>query len=443
MKARLAPVYLVSGDDPEFVGHLEKLRALLSKDADLMDPRPLGAPVDEADAVVLPQLTGEAYRRASDFRSLPVPALVATSDFGTMAMWDWEIISYLRAQGARLMAPYSISGAVTACRALAARRALREGKFVVYQDRPGEGGAQPEIFKRFYWWEDECATRMHDKFGVRVVKKSFAALGARAKDRPDEMAATEWERLREVVPLADVGRRPLLSALKLYQAVRDDIEAEGGALAAGINCLNESAYSDTTPCLAWDLLYAEKGLIWGCEADLVTMLTKFIVHRSLGAPVVMTNLYPFLMGGAALQHERIPAFPEVDEPDSYVLGAHCGYLGVLPRKMASEWQLRPKALAIVDDNATAIDAQLPVGDLTLAKLGPGLDVLYLVEGTLTGYAQWAGSDCRNGALIKVPDGHALMDGLPSHHSLLVAGHHLPGFRLVADVFGLHLELLGR
>ena len=61
------------------------------------------------------------------------------------------------------------------------------------------------------------------------------------------------------------------------------------------------------------------------------MLTKLILHRSLRAPTIMTNLYPFLMGQAALKHERIPAFPAVDgDPRNYILVAHCGYLGVVP-----------------------------------------------------------------------------------------------------------------
>jgi hypothetical protein len=87
-----------------------------------------------------------------------------------------------------------------------------------------------------------------------------------------------------------VSDRATLSAVKLYLAVRDDLDQEGGVLAVGINCLNESASSDTTPCLAWDLLYSEREVIWGCEADTVSMLTEFIVQRSLDVPVVMTNL---------------------------------------------------------------------------------------------------------------------------------------------------------
>jgi len=51
--------------------------------------------------------------------------------------------------------------------------------------------------------------------------------------------------------------------------------------------------------------------MWGCEADLTSMITKTLVHKSLNVPVMMTNLYPYLMGQAALSHERIPFFPQV------------------------------------------------------------------------------------------------------------------------------------
>ena len=442
MKARLVPLYLTSPDDPDFVAQVGRLRELLAAEAELLAPLPLGAALPEADAVVFPQLVGDAYRRVPEVRALTLPILVLTSEFGTMAMWDWEIVSYLRTEGVETIAPYSLAGAATVCRALVAKRELRGGKFLVYQDRPGEGGFQPSIFKRFYWWEDECAERMHDVFGLTIVKRSFEELGRRAQELPDDVAREEWERWRERVPLGDVGERATLSALKLYRAVRDDLDAEGGVLAAGINCLNESGFSDTTPCLAWNLLYQERDLIWGCEGDTVSMLTKLVLHRSLRTPVIMSNLYPFLMGQTALKHERIPAFPEVDEPDNYVLAAHCGYLGVVPQPFATDWKLRGKVLAIVDDNATAIDARLPVGDLTLVKLDATLRTLVVIEGRLTGYTGYPGSDCLNGAVIRVPDGHVLMERLPSHHSLLTVGHDRPGLELLGRVFGLTIERPG-
>jgi len=149
--------------------------------------------------------------------------------------------------------------------------------------------------------------------------------------------------------------------------------------------LNESASSDTTPCLAWDLLYTEREMIWGCEADTVSMLTKFIVHRCLRVPVMMTNLYPFLMGQAALQHERIPAFPQVDDPANYVLAAHCGYLGILPANSLSSGSCAESARDCGRERHRH-RRRLSVGELTLVKLGPTFDTLSVVEAELTGYA---------------------------------------------------------
>ena len=437
MNAKLVPLYLRAEDDPAFVAQLERLRELLEGIADVLEPLALGSELPDADAVVLPQLVGDAYRRVGELRALELPIVVLTSEFGTMAMWDWELIAYLRSQGVDTLAPYTLEDARTICRALAAKRELAGARFLVYHDHPGEAGFQPEIFKRFYWWEDECSARMHCAFGVTVEKRSFAELGARAQSMPESRARAEWERLDGRVPVDEVGERRLVSALKLYLALRDDFDAEPDVVAMGINCLNESSCSDSTPCLAWNLLYQERDLIWGCEADTVSMLTKFILYRSLRAPVMMTNLYPFLMGQAALKHERIPEFPPVEGPaEDYLLAAHCGYFGVVPQPFATDWKLRGKVLAIVDDNATAIDARFPVGDLTLAKLEPTFDLLVAFEGKLAGYTGYPGSDCLNGAVIRVPDGHALMRRLPSHHSLLVAGHHRAGLQLAGQVFGL-------
>lgn len=439
MRARLVPLFLRTGEDPDFVAQLEQLRVLLDDVADILQPRPLGAELPDADAVVLPQLVGDAYRRVPELRAVELPILVLTSEFGTMAMWDWELIAYLRAEGVETLAPYALEDARTACRALAARRELHGARFLVYQDAPGEGGFQPDIFKRFYWWETECAERMHEAFGVEIVERSYAELGSRAQLIDHSRALAEWQRVRQTVPAAGLTERGLLGAIRLYLALRDDLDELDDVVAAGANCLNESAFSDSTPCLAWNLLYRERDLIWGCEGDTVSMLTKFILHRSLRAPVLMTNLYPFLMGQAALKHERIPAFPEVaGDPADHVLAAHCGYFGLIPQPFATAWRLRGKALAIVDDNASAIDARLPVGNLTLAKLEPTFDRLDVFEGELVGYAGWPGSDCLNGGVIRVPDGHALMRRLPSHHSLLVTGHHRAGLELLGQVFRLEV-----
>ena len=435
MKARLVPVYF-PGRDEDFDKQLNILQSLLVEEAEILSPVALGSPLPEADAVVFPQLLGDAYRQVEDFRKIELPILIITSEFGTLSMWDWEIASYLKSEGVETIAPYNLEQTQKICRALIVKRELQQAKFLVFQDNPGDG-FQASIFKRFYWWEDECKQRMLEKFGITIVKKSFKELGAVAKQVPDREAEGVWQNWQ--LATEGITPRALYSAIKLYIVLKRELEQDDNIKGIGINCLNESRFSDTTPCLAWNMLYQEKGLIWGCEADTVSMLTKYVLNKSLNVPIMMTNLYPFLMGQAALKHERIANFPEVDEPENHILVAHCGYLGVLPTSFATEWTLRPKVLAIVDENATAIDARLPAGDVTLAKLYPSFDRMTVAEGSLKDYAQYPGSDCLNGGVIKVANGRKLVNALSSHHYLLMTGHNLADIELLSKVFGFNVE----
>lgn len=439
MLAKIVPLYFRQGRDKDFDTQLDRLKGQLADYVEFTPEVALGDPIPEADAALFPQILGEAYRQLDDFRAIDIPILIITTEFGTMAMWDWEIIQYLRTEGVDVVAPYNMEQTYGLARALAVKRELATSKFVVYQDNPGEG-FQPEIFKRFYWWEDECTQRMFDKYGVTLEKRSFKEMGAAAKDLPDEQAEDVWTAWKDRLPL-QVSPSQRNSALKIYMKLRRALEEDSSIKGMGINCLNESQHSDTTPCLAWNMLYEEKKLIWACEADTVVMLTKYLLNKSLDAPIMMTNMYPFLMGEAALKHERIPYFPEVKgNPEDYILAAHCGYLGVVPQSFSTEWTLRDKVLAIVDDNATAIDARLPEGDITLAKLHPDLETLSVIEGEIEAYAQYEDSDCLNGAVIHVSDGRRVLRSLASHHYLILTGHRLAEIHQIAPVFGWRVEV---
>ena len=436
MKAILIPVYFKSGMDDEYRKYLGLLKDILKDVADFRDPAPIGDIPPGADAAVFPQLIGDAYKQVDDLKKSGIPLLALTSDFGTVNMWDWEIVSFLKSEGIELLAPYNVDLTKKICRSLALKRDLHETKFLLFQDNPGDG-MQGEIFKRFFWWEDLCKERMKKKFGVSLVMKSFKKLGEEAGRIPDTEARQVLEGWD--IPAEGVTEKALLSAVKIYIALKREVEADPAIGGAGMNCLNESFYSDTTPCLAWNMLFEEKGLIWACEADIMTLMTKYLIQKSLDVPIMMSNIYPFLMGGAALKHEKIDDFPDVDEPENHLLVVHCGYLGVVPQSFASSWTLRPKVLGIVNDNATAIDARLPQGPVTLAKLDPTLTTLQVVEGEIEGYRQYPGSDCRNGAVIKVSDGYRLMHRFYSHHNLIITGRRCDELRFMAEVFGLDIE----
>jgi hypothetical protein len=442
MKAKLTPIYFREASDPDFSKQVAVIEELLSDVAELLPPTKLGEPLpDGTDAVVFPQMLGDAYSQVDAFKELPQPLLVVTSEFGTVSMWDWEINSYLDSYGISVIAPPNLETTKKACKAIALKRKLRGAKFVVYQDNPGEG-FQADIFKRFYWWEDECIHALQDKFGVVIEKRSFEQLGKNAQEISDEAAREVWAAWEARIPVGQVTEKQILSAVKVYMALKEELSQDPSIIAAGINCLNESHYSDTTPCLAWNMLFEEEGLVWGCEADLVVMMTEVLIGKALEVPYMMTNLYPFLMGMAALKHEHIPNFPEVEsEYDNHILAAHCGYLGVVPQSFSTEWRLRSKVLDIVNDNAHALDARMAEGDMTLVKLAPPFDTLSVVEGQITKYAQFTDSHCLNGAVMKVPNGKRLMKELASHHYILTNGHNLSDLEMLGKVFDLRCHVI--
>lgn len=442
MKAKLVPLIFEEANERErreYAEQMERLREYYGDTADFTEPVTVGRPLPEADAIVFPQLLGAAFRHKKELYAYGVPMIVLTSRFGTVEMWDWEIVTFLRGEGMNVFSPYTVQLAKTVIRAFAVKKRLKSGaKFLMFQDTPGEG-MQANIFKRFYWWEKECTEKMQQIFGITMIYRSWKEVGDRAKEIPDKDAKILYDswNIRD----EDVCEKAKLSAAKLYIAVKEVIEQIGGADAVGSNCLNESFHCDSTPCLAWNMLFEKDGIIWACEGDTLTMLSTFILYRSLEVPMMMTNLYPFLVGMAALAHEKIDKFPDIEDPDNHALGVHCGYFGFIPRRFCTNWVLRPKVLEIVDDNAIVIDAELPIGPVTIAKIYPDFGRLSVIEAEIERYVQYPGSDCRNGALIRYKDGERVMEELCSHHALIIAGRQKAGLRQIAKVFSWDMTLI--
>ena len=440
VKAQLLPVYLDNPDAASFTSQLAQLQRLTGDLAEWLPPAPLGSPVPEgADAVVVPDMTGTAYRMLEGFTSLAIPIVIVTSEFGTVSMWDWEIRDFLARRGVPTLAPTSLDEYRDVIRSLGAKRTVAGATMLAYQDDLG-GGKQPDIFKRFYWWEDECVADLERQFGITVQRRSFRELARRAAAVPASRVDATALRLAPNVPMVGLVSEARANALRLYLALSDELDEAGEVIAAGINCLNESATSPTTPCLAWNLLFEERGIIWGCEADLTSMITKLVVHRSLQAPVMMTNIYPFLMGQAALKHEKIPYFPDIAHPENHILVAHCGFFGVVPQSFATEWTLRPRVLEIVDPLANVIDARFPLGDVTIIKISSDLRTLAVTPAELSSYKQYENSDCLNGAVLRVQDGYGFVESTPSHHVIIAVGDLTRRLHQMAQVWGLDLNV---
>lgn len=442
MKARVVPVYFAELNEREVGETAEQMKILQDLYGDVADFLPgitLGEELPpEATAIIFPKMIFAAFRHDEELKKYDLPMVVLTSSYGTVEMWDWEIVTYLRDLGCTVFSPYNIDMAKTVLRAIAAKDKLRGARFLMFQDSPGEG-MQAYIFKKFYWWEEQSTKTMEDAFGIQMIYRSWKEVSDRAAAISDEEAravSADWNIHQE-----GVCEEAYLRAVKIYVAVKAVIDELGGVEGVGSNCLNESFHCNTTPCLAWNMLFERDNIIWACEGDTLTLLSTYIIYRSIEKPIMMTNLYPFLVGMAALAHEKIDKFPDIDDPDNHALGVHCGYFGFVPRQFCDEWTLRPKVLAIVDDNAIVCDCRMPKGPVTLAKIYPGFKKLSIIKAEIEDYVQYPGSDCRNGALIRYENGHAVMDNLCSHHSLIISGNVIPQLQQVAKIFGFETTIL--
>lgn len=446
MKTKLLPVFFPENNEreqKEYYQQTERMTGMYQREAEFCSPVSINEMCGQnADMIVFFQLTGYVFQYKEELKKISLPVVVLTSEFGTVEMWDWEIVAWLREEiGMCVFAPYSRDMAKVILRAQGVRKRMKEGAvFLLFQDEPGEG-MQAGIFKRFYWWEKECRDVIEKKFGVKILYRSWKKINERAIQKSDEEAMRLWEQREE--PCRNLETDTVLKAVKLYMAIKEEIEKTGEVAGIGSNCLNESYYSETTPCLAWNWMFEYDHIIWACEADLVSLISEFIFYGALERPVMMTNIYPFLVGMAALRHEKIESFPEIEDSDNHALGVHCGYFGFAPRKFCESWTLCPKVLEIVGKDAVAVDCRMALGPVTMAKLHTDMNTLTIIEAEIVDYVQYPGSDCRNGALIRYinKSGHKVMEELSSHHAVLIEGIVTPWLLQVAKIYGFKTKVV--
>ena len=75
MKALLAPLYFGSGMDAGFTTQLKTISELLGDVADFASPVKIGDTLPDCDAVVFPQLIGEAFKQMDSLLALGKPML--------------------------------------------------------------------------------------------------------------------------------------------------------------------------------------------------------------------------------------------------------------------------------------------------------------------------------------------------------------------------------
>ena len=145
MKAKVVPIYFHGRNDREVRGYedqLARIEELYGREAKILPSIELGGEIpQDADAVLFPQLFGAVFRQRELIKKISLPILIITSEFGTVEMWDWEIVAWLRDELSKnVFFPYNAEMARVILRAFSVRKSMQKGiKFLMFQDDPGDG----------------------------------------------------------------------------------------------------------------------------------------------------------------------------------------------------------------------------------------------------------------------------------------------------------------
>ncbi|MBN2800597.1 MAG: hypothetical protein JXX28_15755 [Deltaproteobacteria bacterium] len=238
-----------------------------------------------------------------------------------------------------------------------------------------------------------AASLLLDRWGVTVVPLPLSSLSPSAPAlAPALERATQWRHLAEAVQ--EPSHPAMVGAAGVSLAL-DALVSEHQLDAITTGCFALVEATGHTACLA--LSHAlDRGVVAGCEGDLLSTLTMLWAQRVTGQTPWMAN--PQTLRGEVLEL------------------AHC----TVARSLTTSHTLRSHHET---DKSAAIAGQLREGPVTLLRLGGGaLDQLRVVEGELRPQPTREGR-CRTQAEVRLIGGaEALLRQPLGNHLTLIYGH---------------------
>ena len=186
----------------------------------------------------------------------------------------------------------------------------------------------------------------------------------------------------------------MVEAAKAYIAIKKICQEEL-LDAMTIRCFDIVNACGTTSCLALALLNDE-GIVAGCEGDMQTLMSMFLVKRLCGAEAFMANPSQLT--------------------DTTSMLAHC----TIPLKMCDDITIRSHFESGI---GVAIQGLLPLADYTLFKWGgPKLDRYFVTEGKAieTSYSEHF---CRTQITLDINLKPYLLQHSIGNHHAIIRGRH--------------------
>ena len=193
----------------------------------------------------------------------------------------------------------------------------------------------------------------------------------------------------------------MVEAAKAYIAIKKICQEEL-LDAMTIRCFDIVNACGTTSCLALALLNDE-GIVAGCEGDMQTLMSMFLVKRLCGAEAFMANPSQLT--------------------DKTTMLAHC----TIPLKMCDDITIRSHFESGI---GVAIQGVLPMTDYTIFKWGgPKLDRYFVTEAQAV-ETPYSNHFCRTQITLNVDLRPYLLHNSIGNHHVIIKGKHAEAIREV-------------
>ena len=363
----------------------------------------------DVDGIVVIHLSMVITPQLQDLLTLDKPVLFLSQPY---MGHDWTTVPALIKQGRKieLVASTSVADLVPALRPIRAIHHLKQAKILSFRN----GGPLPEY-----------AQAIKDRFGLEIVFMPHERLVEAYKAVDEAAAAAEAARwMQEAERVVEPTREDVLSASRVYFAMKRLLEEERAHLVTIQYCMGIPGLDGAYPCLGFSRLNGE-GLGGVCEGDLPSSVTQ----------LVLMYLTP----------QRKPSFvtdPMFDFSAGTVIHAHCMCAVNMagPNGEQSPYRLRCQREG---NRGACLQVALRKGEpVTMAKLVDDHSML-VSTGTIVDVPD-VDRACRTKFAVKVADARKMAEnwhyGL---HRVVVYGDHLDDIRRLGRFLGFKLLIEGQ
>lgn len=348
--------------------------------------------------------------------------------------WVRDVVSFLRAKGAKAYDFVTPEDAVETLRALRAVAGLRKSLILYIGEPSGLTGKYECAGVIGSCWDFEVIRRTLGPTVKLISTHHLLQLADSISEREAKSILESWRNDFEVLQedwRIYRARKRLIEVAKLYRAM-EMLITEHDANALTINCLGYLfKWRFVTPCVALGKLL-DKGIIAGCEGDLNTLLTMMLFSFATNEIPLMGNLYLF-------RPSSTPDFPPpevilADTRESLKSGKARLTHDVLPRKLCSS-RYRPTDYHGTGKGITAY-AELRKGVITLGRLDPRLDRLVFTVARIEEVKDTV--HCRFSIQLSLRDIHGFVKNISSHHVAMIYGDWGSTLRRSVEMLGLEV-----